>query len=76
MVKEAFGVAGADLAIGADILRRAALEEEFAAAHGLYFDNDAGRFADPHPDALDPRKTQEILSLVETIISRLTQEQE
>lgn len=76
MVKEAFGVAGGDLAIGADILRRAALEEEFAAAHGLYFDNDSGRFADPHRDALDPRKSREILSLVETIISRTTQEQE
>lgn len=76
MVKEAFGVAGADLAIGADILRRAALDKEFATAAGLYFDNDSGRFADPHPDALDLRKSQEILSLVESIISRLTQEQE
>ncbi|WP_417434527.1 SDR family NAD(P)-dependent oxidoreductase [Hoeflea sp.] len=76
MVKEAFGVAGGDLAIGADILRRAALDTEFAAASGLYFDNDSGRFADPHPDALDPRKSGEIVDLVDLIISKLTQEQE
>lgn len=51
MVKEGFGVAGNDLSVGADILRRAALSEDFASASGQYFDNDSGRFAQPHPAA-------------------------
>lgn len=74
MVKEAFGVAGGDLAVGADILSRAALSDEFAAATGLYFDNDSGKFASPHPDALDSRKSQEIVRMIETILSKLVQE--
>ena len=53
MVQEGFGVAGGDIAIGADILCRAALSDEFAIASGQYFDNDTGKFATPHPDALD-----------------------
>ena len=57
MVKEGFGVAGKDIGIGAEILVRAALSDEFGAASGRYFDNDSGRFASPHPDALNPQKT-------------------
>ena len=70
MVKEAFGVSGADLGIGADILCRAALTDEFAAASGRYFDNDSGRFASPHPDALDPRKCEEVLRVIKAVLSR------
>ena len=51
MVKESYGMAGNDLRIGADILRRAAVSEEFANASGQYYDNDAGRIARPHPAA-------------------------
>ncbi len=51
MVKEGFGVDGHDLNIGADILVRAALTDEFGAASGKYFDNDSGVFADPHEAA-------------------------
>jgi len=69
MVKEAFGVAGGDLRIGAEILCRLALEDEFAAATGKYFDNDVGQFAAPHPDALDPQKCEEIVHAIETIFS-------
>jgi NAD(P)-dependent dehydrogenase (short-subunit alcohol dehydrogenase family) len=43
MVKQAYGVAGGDLRIGAEILCRAALSDEFAAASGQYFDNDIGK---------------------------------
>lgn len=68
MVKQAFGVAGGDIRKGAEILRRAALEEEFAAVSGQYFDNDSGRFASPHPDALDPRKSQEIVRAIESVL--------
>ncbi|MGD2183770.1 SDR family NAD(P)-dependent oxidoreductase [Lusitaniella coriacea] len=69
MVKQAFGVTGSDLRIGAEILTRAALTDEFKTASGKYFDNDSGQFASPHPDALDPRKCQEIVRLIETILA-------
>ena len=68
MVKQAFGVDGGDLRIGADILCRLALEDEFAAASGQYFDNDAGRFASPHPDALNPQKSEKIVRVIEAIL--------
>ncbi len=71
MVQQAFGVAGGDVRIGAEILTRAALSEEFATASGQYFDNDAGRFASPHPDALDPQKTDAILGAIESILKKI-----
>ena len=71
MVKEAFGVAGGDIRIGADILTRAALTEEFAAASGQYFDNDSGQFASPHPDALDPQKCQRVVCAIETVLEEI-----
>jgi len=69
MVKQAFGVAGGDIRIGAEILCRAALTDEFAAASGQYFDNDSGQFAAPHPDALDARKSNEIVRAIETVLA-------
>lgn len=69
MVKEAFGTSGADVQIGADILVRAALADEFAAASGQYFDNDAGQFAPPHPDAFDREKAREIVRVIETTLA-------
>ena len=76
MVKQAYGVVGGDLRIGAEILCRAALADEFAAASGQYFDNDLGQFASPHPDALDPRKTHEIVSVIEAVLAEITQSDE
>ena len=73
MVKQAFGVAGGDLRIGAEILCRAALSNEFAAASGRYFDNDTGRFTSPHPDALNPEKCEEIVGVIEAILAKITQ---
>ena len=73
MVKDAFGVDGGDLRIGADILTRAALDDAFADASGKYFDNDSGRFAPPHPDALAPQKTEEIVRVIETILDERAQ---
>ena len=69
MVKEGFGVAGNDLSIGADILVRAALSDEIAGASGKYFDNDAGRFANPHADALDDAKCQQVVETIEGMLS-------
>ena len=71
MVKEGFGVAGSDIGIGADILVRAALTDEFADASGQYYDNDNRRFAAPHPDALDARKSQDVVSAVEAALAQL-----
>lgn len=62
MVKEGFGVAGNDLSIGADILIRAALSDEFAAASGKYFDNDAGQFAPPNSAAADPKHVAAVMA--------------
>ncbi|NEN89059.1 MAG: SDR family NAD(P)-dependent oxidoreductase [Okeania sp. SIO3H1] len=69
MVKQAFGVAGGDIRIGAEILTRVALTDEFQTASGKYFDNDLGQFASPHPDALDIRKCQEIVRVIETVLA-------
>ena len=71
MVKEGFGVAGSDIGIGADILVRAALTDEFADASGQYYDNDNRRFASPHPDALDQRESQEVIRAIEAALARL-----
>ncbi|MEO1114328.1 MAG: SDR family NAD(P)-dependent oxidoreductase [Pseudomonadota bacterium] len=65
MVKEGFGVAGNDLSIGVDILVRAVLSEEFASRSGQYFDNDSGRFSNPHPDGLNERKADELMAAVD-----------
>ena len=73
MVKEAFGVAGGDLRVGADILVRAALSDEFANATGQYFDNDQGCFAPPHPDAIDPQKLEEMMRIIDAVLAKITQ---
>lgn len=70
MVKEGFGVAGNDLAIGADILVRAALDDSFAAASGQYFDNDAGRFGQPHAAALKPAQSMAVMQAVRDAVAR------
>lgn len=72
MVTEGFDVAGGDIRIGADILCRAALSDEFKAASGQYFDNDSKQFAAPHPDALDQRKSDEIVRVIETVLDEQT----
>lgn len=72
MVKDGFGVAGNDLSIGADILVRAALSDEFACANGLYFDNDAKQFAPPHADATNPETAHAIFHCLNSLLeSRL-----
>ncbi len=71
MVKEAYGSSGNDIGIGAGILARAALSEEFADASGRYYDNDSGRFASPHPDALDERKNTAIVGVIEAAIEAI-----
>ena len=72
MVKEGFGVAGSDINIGADILTRAVLSDEFANASGKYFDNDSKQFAPPHQDALDQKKSEDVVNAIESILQGLT----
>lgn len=69
MVRQAYGVAGSDLRIGADILCRAALSQEFTGTSGQYFDNDIGSFSAPHPDALDPGKCAELIKAMDEIVN-------
>lgn len=64
MVKEGFGVAGNDLRIGADILSRLALDPGFAEHSGEYWDNDAGRFAQPHSAALEPDHVEPVMAAI------------
>ncbi|MBY7728923.1 SDR family NAD(P)-dependent oxidoreductase [Vibrio splendidus] len=68
LVKEAYGVDGNDLAIGADILCRAALSDEFANASGQYFDNDSGLFKAPHADALNPAKNRKLVEALDRLL--------
>jgi NAD(P)-dependent dehydrogenase (short-subunit alcohol dehydrogenase family) len=69
MVKEGYGIAGHDIGIGSGILARAAFGEDFATATGTYFDNDAGQFSNPHPDALDPVKRLALIEQIDTVIA-------
>jgi hypothetical protein len=54
MVKDAYGIEGSDIRIGADILVRAALSDEFANASGKFYDKDAPS----HPVRDSERKKQ------------------
>ncbi len=69
MVRDGFGVAGNDLRIGADILMRAALSDEFESATGKYFDNDIGQFGPPHRDALDSALSQRVTQSIQTLLT-------
>lgn len=69
MVKEGFGMQGNDLAIGAEIMQRMALQPNISEHSGQYFDNDAGQFASPHPDATNLRKSEEVVQFIESIIN-------
>ena len=69
MVKDAYGVQGADLSIGADILCRASLSDEFTNAHGKYFDNDIGQFSQPHPDALNEARCKKVIEAIDEVLT-------
>lgn len=68
MVKEGYGIEGEDITIGADILTRAALSEEFSQASGQYYDNDGKRFGPPHRDALDSNKVKEVCQVIDDMV--------
>ncbi len=66
MVKEAYGHPGYDLKIGADIIYKAALSDEFADKSGLYFDNDINKFSQLHPFALDKENRAKLMTILST----------
>lgn len=70
MEKEGWGGSNNDVSIGAKILVRAALSEEFVHHSGDYFDNDRGRFSEPHSDALNPAKNAQLLKTIEQAIAQ------
>ena len=72
MVKDAFGVDGGDIRVGAEILTQVALSDEFATASGHYFDNDTGQFASPHPDALHSQKCEAVVRVIEAVLDKRT----
>lgn len=71
MVKEAYGITGNDLSIGADILARTSLSDEFRDAGGRYFDNDVGDFATPHPDTFDAKKVDSFMTAMESLLEKV-----
>lgn len=71
MVKEAYGMSGNDLSIGADILVRASLHPDFSDATGRYYDNDQQRFSNPHRDALHANKNAQLVAAIEDLIPTL-----
>lgn len=74
MVKEGFGTQGKDLLIGANILVQASVSDQFAEASGQYFDNDSGRFTNPHSDALNHGKRMALINALESTLSKLENE--
>ena len=71
MVKEGYGIAGHDIGIGVGVLARAALDDAFAEVSGRYFDNDAGRFANPHPDGMNAARCRAVVEAIENVLARL-----
>jgi len=71
MVKDAYGLNGGDLKLGADIFCRAALSDEFSNSTGLYFDNDAECFSAPHADALNDAKNQQLIDALDLKLLQL-----
>ena len=69
MVHEGYGIAGNDVNIGTDILVRSAVGDDFATAGGRYFDNDARRFGDPHPDAMDSARCSALLEALDSLLA-------
>ena len=70
MVKEGFNVAGRSIHIGAEILVRASLADEFADANGKYYDNDSSQFTSPHPDTLDEAKRNAVVNAIEMLTAK------
>lgn len=69
MVKEAYDMAGKDVAIGSDILRQLSVDPKLGNANGKYFDNDRGQFGSPHPDAMKSEITEPLMQTLSEMLS-------
>ena len=67
MVKDGFGVSGNDIGIGADVLVRSALSDEFSDATGRNYDNDSHRFAPAHVDTEDSGLCSRLVEQIERL---------
>ena len=50
-----------------------ALSEDGGIWTGQYFDNDIGQFASPHPDALNTKKCEAIVRVIEAVLVEIIQ---
>lgn len=64
MVRVAYNREGFDLKLGADILYRATLSEEFDNANGAYYCNDNKVFANPHPFVSDVENRKKVMEFL------------
>lgn len=69
MVKEAYGMQGYDIRIGANVLIKLAFDEQYRNMTGFYFDNDRGVISNPHPDAMNDSRNQKIEETINDIIT-------
>jgi len=69
MVKEAYGIDGGNLAIGAKIFVEAALSERFANVKGEYFDNDNNQFAAAHPFGESRANREKLIRSLDAIVA-------
>ncbi len=68
MVQEAYGRQGFDLKIGAEVLYKAALSDEFKNASGKYFDNDIGQFAPAHPYTQNKEYRKRLINFMDSFL--------
>ena len=61
------GIEGQPLQVGADILTRASLDDEFASASGKYYDNDAKCFNEAHEASRDEEHCTLLMKSIEEI---------
>jgi len=69
MAQEAYGTHWSSADKGAQILYDLAVADSFQSATGQYFDNDRGSFGEPHPDAKNPAKIQQLLEVTQEILA-------
>lgn len=68
MAQEAYGHHWSSADKGANILYDLASSEKYTQSTGKYFDNDKGGFGDAHSDAYDEQKTNQLISLTDSIL--------
>ena len=68
MVNEAFGQYWAPAEKGADVLYDLALADEHKYHSGEYYDNDAGRYSQAHPDTYDNNAVERLIEFTNNII--------